>query len=657
MSEFPAPFPYPPAAGYTVDINGGLWIWDDAEGHWENVQGGGPGSYEPLIPFGTVGQYWRGDKVWTALDKAAVGLANVDNTSDANKPVSTAQATALAGKEPSLPAGGTTSNWLRGDRTWQPIAAGGLDTEAVQDVVGAMVGTSGGLTSSYNDTAGTVTIDGSGKVAKVGDKMTGALEIEMATPNLTLDNTSAAGTNVAEIDFARSGKLTWAINTWNPGDHFSISRYDDAGAYIGHAIELWRDDAFWTFYGNAEVNKNEPRFYLVKQASGQELALVGMKGGTARWWVNVADLTPETGANSGSNFSLDRFTDAGGFIDSALVVNRATGIADFKFSPTAPTLAVGTNTTQLATTAYVKAEMAAVGAGISDAPNDAYLYLRGQLGWHSGGGTVSGWLSTEAYFECKAPDLFGGYMCSRPGVAASYSMDTNGYASINSTSGYINIYCSGTQRVQIGGAGLMVTTGAGGYTGDFRAVNVSGSGGVIGFCNGTTNYGIVGYRSGTTIYGFFGNAQGVTTGGWTTSDERFKNVKLTKEAPVDALAVVAAIPVKAFSWKQDTAMGRAMVNGDDYFGWLAQDVEPVLPQAVHDVLAPEHDLEMRAFLAGEEIPEEKSAKAEDLAQREDLTFKTINEHFMIATLWRAVQELTQRVADQDARLKTLEGAA
>lgn len=32
------------------------------------------------------------------LTKAAVGLGNVDNTSDANKPVSTAQATALAGK-------------------------------------------------------------------------------------------------------------------------------------------------------------------------------------------------------------------------------------------------------------------------------------------------------------------------------------------------------------------------------------------------------------------------------------------------------------------------------------------------------------------------------------------------------------------------------
>lgn len=52
-------------------------------------------NYEPIIASGLGTQYWRGDKVWATLDKAAVGLPNVDNTSDANKPISTAQQTAL----------------------------------------------------------------------------------------------------------------------------------------------------------------------------------------------------------------------------------------------------------------------------------------------------------------------------------------------------------------------------------------------------------------------------------------------------------------------------------------------------------------------------------------------------------------------------------
>lgn len=54
---------------------------------------------EPSIAAGTTGQYWRGDKSWQTLDKTAVGLSNVDNTSDAGKPVSTATQTALDAKQ------------------------------------------------------------------------------------------------------------------------------------------------------------------------------------------------------------------------------------------------------------------------------------------------------------------------------------------------------------------------------------------------------------------------------------------------------------------------------------------------------------------------------------------------------------------------------
>ncbi|MBH2007526.1 DUF2961 domain-containing protein [Candidatus Saccharibacteria bacterium] len=50
---------------------------------------------EASIIAGTSSQYYRGDKSWQTLNKAAVGLTNVDDTSDANKPISTATQTAL----------------------------------------------------------------------------------------------------------------------------------------------------------------------------------------------------------------------------------------------------------------------------------------------------------------------------------------------------------------------------------------------------------------------------------------------------------------------------------------------------------------------------------------------------------------------------------
>ena len=54
------------------------------------------------------------------LAKADVGLGSVDNTADMDKPVSTAMATALSGKQNSLGTG-TTAQFLRGDLTWAAI--------------------------------------------------------------------------------------------------------------------------------------------------------------------------------------------------------------------------------------------------------------------------------------------------------------------------------------------------------------------------------------------------------------------------------------------------------------------------------------------------------------------------------------------------------
>jgi hypothetical protein len=60
--------------------------------------------------------------------KAQIGLGNVDNTSDANKPISTAETTALAGKEPTITAG-TTAQYWRGDKTFQTLSIN-LGTQA-----------------------------------------------------------------------------------------------------------------------------------------------------------------------------------------------------------------------------------------------------------------------------------------------------------------------------------------------------------------------------------------------------------------------------------------------------------------------------------------------------------------------------------------------
>lgn len=73
---------------------------------------------EPSIIPGGAGQYYRGDKTFQDLNKAAVGLSQVDNTSDVNKPVFTATANGQV-TAPGATAFGAGNRFLASDGTWK----------------------------------------------------------------------------------------------------------------------------------------------------------------------------------------------------------------------------------------------------------------------------------------------------------------------------------------------------------------------------------------------------------------------------------------------------------------------------------------------------------------------------------------------------------
>lgn len=81
-----------------------------------------------------------------SVTKAQVGLSNVDNTSDANKPISSATQTALNAKENTITAG-TTAQYYRGDKTFQTLdkTAVGLSNVANVDTTNASNISSGTL--------------------------------------------------------------------------------------------------------------------------------------------------------------------------------------------------------------------------------------------------------------------------------------------------------------------------------------------------------------------------------------------------------------------------------------------------------------------------------------------------------------------------------
>lgn len=140
------------------------------------------------------------------VTKGSIGLGNVDNTSDADKPISSATLAALNGKEPVIVAG-TTGQYWRGDKSWQIIA--------INDVNGLSSSLSGlsaaaaaklsipAITTIATDAAATVTPS----VTYTQVFHTGTL-----TAARTITLTTAGQTTGSVIRFTRAGSGAFNLN-------------------------------------------------------------------------------------------------------------------------------------------------------------------------------------------------------------------------------------------------------------------------------------------------------------------------------------------------------------------------------------------------------------------------------------------------------------
>jgi hypothetical protein len=174
-------------------------------------------SKENTITAGTTSQYFRGDKTFQELNKAAVGLANADNTSDLNKPISTATQTALDGKQNNLgftpynatnPSGFTansTDAQLR-DRTTH---TGTQTASTISDIQSSITNNTAVLANTAKITNATHTGD-----------VTGSAALTLATVNAnvgTFNNVAVNGkglvTSASNVTYATGSGSATGTNT------------------------------------------------------------------------------------------------------------------------------------------------------------------------------------------------------------------------------------------------------------------------------------------------------------------------------------------------------------------------------------------------------------------------------------------------------------
>lgn len=117
------------------------------------------------------------------------------------------------------------------------------------------------------------------------------------------------------------------------------------------------------------ITKATPGIALIKNNNNNAI-ITGRTTSQPRWGLYVANATPETGSNSGSDFSLERYSDAGNSLGVPLTISRATGLMTVQGDPQ---VALGVVTKQYVDAKITNKITVASTAPSSPAINDIWI--------------------------------------------------------------------------------------------------------------------------------------------------------------------------------------------------------------------------------------------------------------------------------------------
>jgi len=272
--------------------------------------------------------------------------------------------------------GGGTVNFLRADGTWAAPAGGGGGITSINTQTGPAITIAAGTGLSVANTTNTVTVAGT-----------------VFSPTLAGIVPQSGG---GAVNFLR------ADGTW-------------ASPATGSFLPL----AGGTLTGQLNLNYTSPLIVLNKTAtSGQTDSIVGQTTGNNRWGVVLGDSSNEGGGNSGSDFKIINYADAGTALITPFWITRSTGVATFQG-----------NGVWISGTASV-APTLTMNKAASGMSNSFYADTNGSARWsismgdstaESGGNAGSNW-SLSAYTDAGAA-IGSALACTRSSALCTVASD------------------------------------------------------------------------------------------------------------------------------------------------------------------------------------------------------------------------------------------
>ena len=195
-------------------------------------------------------------------------------------------------------------------------------------------------TGLYRSSAGTIAIACNGALAAYVNAAVFALNMQLvmsaAAPAVRIGKLASG--QECDIVTSMAGTPRWNLSLGdgaaetggNNGSNLSLVRYTDGGVPMDTVFSINRASGQAQFTGPLSLSiASHATLTLNKMVAGVEAMLIGSQNGVPRWVVNVASSTAEGGGNTGANFAIQSYTDAGALMAAPLTITRSNSHALF----------------------------------------------------------------------------------------------------------------------------------------------------------------------------------------------------------------------------------------------------------------------------------------------------------------------------------------